>query len=172
MVAVSSLPSGSEFVLVDDRLTSIARGGDAAGKSVSLRFVAADLDHGDEQAVALTSQPTMAALRPLSPVHLRARREVDGVHFSWVRRTRTGGDSWEIAEVPLGEDTERSEIDVLNAGTIARTISTATTAALYAQADELSDFGFAQSSIAVRIYQLSTVAGRGTPAVMTLSIAS
>ena len=41
-------------------------------------------------------------LRPYAPCHLR----VEGPHVSWVRRTRIGGDSWDGADVPLGEARE------------------------------------------------------------------
>ena len=35
-------------------------------------------------------------MRPLSPVHLRARRLGDGsVEVAWIRRTRLGGDGWD-----------------------------------------------------------------------------
>src|SRR5690606_37322320 len=34
------------------------------------------------------------ALRPLSPVHLRRRREAAGYRFSWIRRGRIDRDSW------------------------------------------------------------------------------
>ncbi|MGI8724526.1 MAG: hypothetical protein ACR2J1_04025 [Methyloceanibacter sp.] len=47
-------------------------------------------------------------MRPLSPVHLRGKRDPSTTDctFLWMRRTRIGGDSWQSVEVPLGEDVE------------------------------------------------------------------
>ena len=42
--------------------------------------------------------------------------------------------------------------------------------ALYATADELSDFGAAQTSLSIAIYQLSATVGRGFPATQTLTV--
>ena len=44
-----------------------------------------------------------AGLRPYSPVHVRGTRGATGdVALTSVRRTRSGGDTWEGTEVPLG----------------------------------------------------------------------
>ena len=41
-------------------------------------------------------------------------------------------------------------------------------AAIYTAAQQVADFGSAQASVTVRVVQLSTAIGRGTPAVATL----
>jgi hypothetical protein len=71
--------------------------------------------------------------------------------------------------VPLGEEREAYELDVLSGSTVLRTLSAAGPSVLYAAADELADFGVAQSSLAVAVYQLSITAGRGFPAQATLT---
>ena len=60
----------------------------------------------------------------------------------------------------LGEDTERYEIDILD---VVRTLSATSPAATYTAAQQTADFGSPQPSISLRIHQLSTTAGRGTP---------
>jgi hypothetical protein len=46
-------------------------------------------------------------LRPYPVAHLRASGSIAGnVQLSWTRRTRLEGDTWQVAEVPLGEDSE------------------------------------------------------------------
>lgn len=58
-------------------------------------------------------------LRPYAPAHLRLARAGDGaVSARWVRRTRIKGDSWDLAEVPLGEESERYLVRVVDDGTI------------------------------------------------------
>ena len=99
---------------------------------------------------------------------MRGARSGGDLALSWVRRTRIGGDSWDAVEVPLGEETERYEIDILDGTDVVRTLATTTPAATYTAAEQTADFGAPQSSIDLRVYQLSTVFGRGTPHAATL----
>jgi hypothetical protein len=79
-----------------------------------------------------------------------------------------GGDSWDAVEVPLAEETERYEVDILDGTTVKRTLATTTPSATYTAADQTADFGAPQSLVSLRAYQLSTVFGRGTPRAATL----
>lgn len=163
------LPPGSPFVLLDEQVVAVARGLDALGRPLQLRLVAADRDHGDIAALSLTATPAATALRPLSPVHLRAVRSASGVEFRWIRRTRIAGDSWEVEDVPLGEASEKYQLDILDGSTVRRTLETSAPNVLYAAADEIADFGTPQSVLHVRLAQLSATVGRGIAAAATLS---
>lgn len=59
-------------------------------------------------------------LRPYSPVHLRLSSGPEGVHATWIRRTRLDGDDWELPDVPLAEETESYTIRVGQSGQIIR----------------------------------------------------
>jgi hypothetical protein len=155
------LPAGSPFVLLDDHVLPLACGLDALGRPLQLRIIAADRDHGDSAALSLEATPQSTALRPLSPVHIRAARDGDGVHVSWIRRTRIDGDSWEAQDVPLGEQLEKYQLDILSGASVMRTLETSAQGALYAAADELADFGAPQSTLSVRVAQISATVGRG-----------
>ena len=72
--------------------------------------------------------------------------------------------------MPLGEDVERYEVDVLSAGTVLRTLAATAPAALYDNAAELADFGVPQDALSLRVAQLGATVGRGTPAEATLTI--
>jgi len=109
-------------------------------------------------------------LRPLSPVHVRASRGAEGVTIAWVRRTRTNGDAWEPAEVPLGEEAEHYAIDVLQGGAVRRTLASTVPMVLYPAAQELADFGAPQAALALRIAQVSPVVGRGFEAAITVPV--
>ena len=164
------LPAGAPFVLLDQHVTPLVRGRDALGRSMHLRVVAAARDHGDVAAVAMTLTPQATALKPLSPVHLAARRTEDGVLLRWIRRTRIDGDSWETQEVPLGEAAEAYEIDILDGGIVVRTLTASTPSVLYANADEAADFGSAQSSLSFRVTQMSASVGRGYASAAILAV--
>lgn len=165
----SPLPAGAPFALLDDNLVTIARGIGAVGRPISLRIVATGRSHDDPSALSLTLTPQPTALMPLSPVHVGAARASDGIHISWIRRTRIDGDAWGI-EVPLGEATEAYEVDVLSGGSVVRTLRTPVPDVLYATADELADFGSPQASLTVRVFQMSASVGRGQAAQSTLTI--
>ena len=163
------LPAGSPFVLLDDHVATIARGLGALDRAIDLRIVATGRSHDDPSALALTVIPQPTALLPLSPVHVKAVRGGDGIHVSWVRRTRRDGDNWTV-EVPLGEDTEAYTLDILSGSSVVRSISSALPSVLYASADELADFGTPQSSLHGRVSQMSSTVGRGHPAEFTLTL--
>jgi hypothetical protein len=136
---------------------------------MQLRIVAAERNHDDPVAVALTVTPGDTALKPLSPVHVAARRAGDGIHISWIRRTRIDGDGWGI-EVPLGEESEAYALEILSGSAVVRTIACAVPQALYAAADELADFGALQTSLRIRVSQLSRTVGAGHAAEVTLVV--
>jgi hypothetical protein len=162
------LAAGAPFVLLDANLLTIATGLGALERTLQLRVVAANRDHGDPTALALSVTPQATALMPLAPVHVRARRDGGGVTFTWIRRTRVDGDSW-VGEVPLGEDSEQYVLDILSDGSVVRTLNTTTPSALYAAADELADFGAPQGALHLRVAQLSATVGRGFAADLTLT---
>jgi hypothetical protein len=91
------------------------------------------------------------------------------VTFSWVRRTRIDGDNW-VGEVPLGEDSEQYVVDILSGPVVVRSLIVAAPMALYASADELSDFGAPQPNLSVRVAQLSATVGRGIAAEAVLHV--
>jgi hypothetical protein len=164
------LAAGAAFVLLDRHLVPIASGLGALERTLQLRVVAAVRDHSDPAALALAVTPQPVALQPLSPVHLRARRDASGVTITWIRRTRIDGDGWS-GEVPLGEESERYALDILSSGgAVVRTLTATTPSALYAGADEFADFGAAQSTLHVRVAQVSATVGRGTAAAVTLTV--
>jgi hypothetical protein len=83
-------------------------------------------------------------------VHVKASRESGGVRIWWIRRTRIDGDGWGV-EVPLGEDIEAYVLDIVSGGSVVRSIACSTSEALYANANELADFGTPQSSLHLRV---------------------
>lgn len=108
---------------------------------------------------------TGVSQKPYQPVHITGTRDgSDNLTINWVRRTRIGGEWLDWIEVPLGEEDERYEVDILTgAGTVVRTIEVTSETASYTAAEQTTDFGGVQNPVAVNIYQLSTVVDRGYP---------
>jgi hypothetical protein len=163
-----TLAAGAPFVLLDQNVVTLASGLDALERDLLVRVVAANRDYGDATAVALEVTPQATALRPLTPVHIKAVRGGSGVTFTWIRRTRIDGDSW-VGEVPLGEDSEQYTVDILSGTTVVRTLNASSPAALYGAADEIADFGSAQTTLTARVTQLSATVGAGFSTTATLT---
>lgn len=164
------LPVGAPFVLLDEHLIEIARGIGALDRASDLRIVATGRSHDDPSAMAMTLVPQSVALMPLAPVHLRAvRNDAGDISITWIRRTRKDGDAWGI-EVPLGEDVEAYDVEILSGSTVKRTLSVSASAATYVSADEIADFGVAQTNLTIRVFQLSSTVGRGFPAQSTFAL--
>ncbi len=165
-----ALAAGAPFVLLDDALVPVARGTDLLGRSFRYRVGASTSDVGSPLMTALERMVDATALQPWSPAHLSARRSEDGIAISWIRRTRVGGDSWDAAEVPLGEEREAYRLEILDGENVVRVIETEMTAALYPSADEIADFESPQTALSFRVAQLSAVAGRGRFRAATLTL--
>ncbi|MEP2780838.1 MAG: hypothetical protein ABJO09_20510 [Hyphomicrobiales bacterium] len=110
------------------------------------------------------------ALKPFSPVHLLGSRDAAGnLSVTWTRRTRRDGTWADGTDVPLNEDSELYDLEVLNGSTVVRTAAGLTSPAYtYSGADQITDFGSAQVSVSIRVFQVSGTIGRGTPEEKTL----
>ena len=74
--------------------------------------------------------------------------------------------------MPLGEELEAYEVEILDGATVKRALNTTTTSAVYAAADQTADWGGPLGpgdTLDIRIYQLSALVGRGAPRTVTLS---
>ncbi|MEP2706248.1 MAG: hypothetical protein ABJQ71_22800 [Roseibium sp.] len=157
--------SGARVVLIDTTLTQ-------ADVPLSDRGIARDWAYGpaplpstDATFKERSNTLQALALKPLSPVHLRGKRDAAGnLSISWIRRTRRDGTWADGTDVPLNEDSERYDLEVLNGSTVIRTTAGLTSPAYtYSAADQITGFGSVQASLSVRVYQVSGTVGRGTP---------
>ncbi|WP_153768144.1 glycoside hydrolase/phage tail family protein [Labrenzia sp. CE80] len=110
------------------------------------------------------------ALKPFAPVHLAGTRNLAGdLAINWIRSARRNGSWLDGTDVPLVEAGELYELEILGGGPVIRTVSGLTSPAHnYTAADQIADFGSVQSSIHIRVFQISDSIGRGIPAEATL----
>jgi hypothetical protein len=109
---------------------------------------------------------TGAALKPFAPVNLRRRSFNGDTTLTWDRRTRLSGEFMDGVDVPLGESVEAYVVEIYASSafaTVVRTINTATAQAEYTLAQQSADFGVYQTTLYLRIYQVSSSVGRGFP---------
>jgi len=102
----------------------------------------------------------------LSPVQLNAVYSGGGaLLLSWLRRDRDPmSDSWEPVEIPMSEDSERYDVEILDASlNVIRSFGSLSSPSLtYTAAEIAADFPSGLSSpFCFAVYQLSSVFGRG-----------
>ena len=74
--------------------------------------------------------------------------------------------------MPLAEETEAYEVEILDGATVKRVLSATTTSAVYTAAQQTADWGALLGpgdTLDIRIFQLSALVGRGAPKTVTLS---
>ena len=165
----AAIPAGSTFVLLNTAVTPLNLTSAETRLPLNWRYGPSSRGIGD--ATYQTANHTYQALglRPLSPVHPKARRASNGdLTLTWIRRTRVSGDSWDLPDVPLGEDAERYEADILAGSTVKRTIAITSPTLTYAASDQIADFGSAQPTLTLRLAQLSSTSGRGASITLTV----
>jgi hypothetical protein len=119
-----------------------------------------------EEQVSAAFTPALRTIRPLSPVHVEAARNGSGdITFTWVRRARLYAEWVDLIDVPLDEDVEAYDLEILDGSDVVRTLSVLSLpTASYTAAQQVTDFGSVQSAVNVAVYQLSSRYGRGQAA--------
>jgi hypothetical protein len=160
----------SNFVLLNASVVQAELSLAEAALENTWRVGPAQLDSGHSSYLELVLQGQAKGLRPLSPCQLRGIRDGGDVVFSWIRRTRIDGDGWELAEIPLGEETESYRFEIMDGANVKHSVTVANPSYRYLAADIATDFGAAPSSYEVRVAQVSASFGRGATLLGTRSV--
>lgn len=161
----------ADLVILDTELEEIELGELDAGLTLNWRAGPASDPVSDENHAAITHQHRALDLRPLSPVHLRARRQDGDIALSWIRRARIAADDWEAADIALDEVSERYLVSILDPlGAVLRVFETTAPSAVYLAEDEIADFGAPVTQIALAVAQIASsgLAGAERRATLTL----
>ncbi|UWR74683.1 glycoside hydrolase/phage tail family protein [Phaeobacter inhibens] len=115
-------PKGSYVVALDGTPQQITLAANQRGLSRHYRIGTARRPYDDPSYVHLEAAFAGEGLRPYAPVHLRQKGVLGSgaVGLDWIRRSRTDGDRWDLAEIPLGEDLERYRLRVLRGSDVLR----------------------------------------------------
>ncbi|MCT2398535.1 phage tail protein [Novosphingobium mangrovi (ex Huang et al. 2023)] len=154
--------TGDVFLLLGT--VAVAKPLDLSLVSTSQSFKAAANGRSLSSAFEIPMDPfNGASLMPRAPVHLHQLKLENGdIAMEGTRRTRVGGLRPLARSRPLSENSEEYEIEILDGATVVRTVTALSSPSYtYAEADQITDFGGAQSSVAWRMYQISDAVGRG-----------
>ena len=112
-----------------------------------------------------------ADLKPYAPCHIEGERDVsNNLTINWTRRTRVGG-AWlnGTGTVPLSEDAELYQVDIVSGMTVLRTLTGLwAPTATYSAADQTTDGLTPGDPVDVQIFQLSAEVSRGFPGSATV----
>jgi len=169
-------PEGARVVVLDDSLTPLPISEADLGLPWNWRIGPAARPPSDDSYVATSFTPEGAGLRPFAVVHIdqpwRRSRVPGDLTIRWVRRSRAlSADNWGMGDVPLGEELEAYEVDILDGASVKRTLNANTTSAVYSGADQIADWGALLGrgdTLTIRITQLSALIGRGAGRSVTL----
>jgi hypothetical protein len=169
-------PAGARVAVLDATLASLPIAEADLGLPWNWRVGPAARSVSDASYAALGFNPTGRGLVPFAPVHVeqpwRTARSPGDLTIRWTRRSRAlVADAWEQVEVPLAEDVEGYDVQILDGAAVKRTLASTTSSVLYPAAQQTADWGAPLGpgqTLALRIYQLSNRLGRGTPASVTL----
>jgi len=162
---------GTHLVVLDDAVQAAGLLASEAGLELNWRVGPAGSDLSGANFSDHAETGGLRALLPLSPVHLRARKDGGDVTLSWVRRGRIDADSWTASDIPLGEEREEYQVEIAHAGgAVVRTSTALVPSFVYDSADIVEDFGVPPSEIDVTVRQLSRAAGWGLPSTRRLSL--
>ena len=160
--AVDAHTTGDTVVVLSQALARVLMATGEAGADRYYRGVT--LGKAVESATSQAYAVAFASLKPWSPVHIQGSRDgSDNLTITWVRRARYQNEWRDNTGVPVVEETEAYEVDILDGpGNVVRTITgLSSQSTTYSAADQTTDFGSPQSAVDVKVYQISATIGRG-----------
>ncbi|HHZ09144.1 MAG TPA: host specificity protein [Rhizobiales bacterium] len=168
--AAAGAAAGAAFVLLDDAVVAAGLAASEIGLLLRWRVGPSGRDLSAAQCVEQEIAGGVRARTPLSPVHIRAARSAGGDwSVSWIRRGRIDADSWDGAEIPLGERSESYRVDIgPPGGPVLRSATADETNWIYAAADLAADFASLPAEAEVTVRQLGA-GGWGLPGVARMT---
>ncbi len=155
---------GEKFVLLD-MVGTVQMGLSDVGTDLSFKAVTQGRDVASAFPIPVAPF-TGASLKPYAPALVTASKDAGTGDWTidWVRRSRIGGAWTSGTSVPLGEDSEEYEVDILDSmGAVVRTYSGLTSPTVtYDETDQLADGAdVAIGDLSVAVYQISASVDRG-----------
>ncbi len=153
---------GDEFVLVSDMAVE-PQGLSEVG--TTLEFKAQTFGRDPDSAPEVDIEFEGESLMPYAPARVVWSTDGTDLFGEIIRRTRVGG-SWNGGStIPLSENSEAYEVDVLDGSDVViDTIAVTGTNTFTVTGADLTGYGYSLSSLpSVNVYQLSDAVGRGFP---------
>ena len=162
--AVNTHQDIEDFVLLD--VLKLGRYADDISKrDVKQYFKAVTQGQNTSAAYSFNQINTGSSLKPYSVSHLRAVKEnTNDIKIKWIRRSRINGEWTNGMDVSLGEQVEKYDVEIYSDSmynNVKRIVNVGSQECLYSSENQIEDFGSNQTTLYVRIYQISDLVGRG-----------
>jgi len=166
--ATAQHAAGSRFVLLDPaRLVAFDPPIEAIGTMLRWKAVGPGEDAAGAPSIAASVRGL--ALMPLSPVGLGAARSPAGDwQFRWTRRSRAGFAWLDGIDAPVGEESERYHAEIAIDDRRVALFDPVAPVLVYPAATFRSDGGDTAQRLTLTVAQLSSIAGRGASAALTV----
>ncbi len=153
-------PEGSYVVLLDGSLSQVELTPAQRRIARHYRIGPARRSYDDPSYIHRVEAFDGNGLRPYAPVHLRLKGGLgEDISVNWIRRSRIEGDSWDLAEIPLGETQEAYRIRILRGTSLLRELEVNSASWTYSVSDQSADS--AVIGDIVEVAQLSDRYGAG-----------
>ena len=152
------------FILLDGSIAPVGLQASEIGLELNWRVGTAGKAFSDEFFDTIRSSGGMRGLRPLSPVHPKMMRLVNGdLSFNWIRRGRIDADDWPDnwlgEDIPLGEEREAYRIEIWRDGTLVRSNQISASSWTYGSSERQADLGDAEFQF--RVAMIGAKSGPG-----------
>lgn len=161
-------PEGSFFVLLDRHVPQLKLAAGTRGLARHYRIGPALRGYDDPSYGHHTHAFGGIGLRPYAPVHLTVEPgEAGDLSIRWIRRSRIDADSWDGADVPLGEEREAYLLRITSGSSILRQVTLDGPEWSYALTAQQADQ--AAGPLVLRVAQISARYGPGAEARLDLT---
>jgi hypothetical protein len=164
--AQAAHPGGDAFVMLNGGgVVRVAGTTAQIGQPLQYKSITNGQKLNTAAAVSFTN--SAAGLKPLSPVLVNASKQPNGDFIiRWTRRGRIDAGWRSTVDVPLGETVEEYDLELYTSGLpniLRRTVRVTASTYTYTLAQQVADAGsgIAAGALSHRVYQISSVAGRG-----------
>lgn len=151
------------FILLDDALIEFPY--DINTKETTRYFKFVTIGSDISKATAYDAQPSTVSIRPWKVADLTAVQSGTDWNISWIGTNQFDGEMVDSGPVPNPHKFGGFVIQILDQlgspQTVKRTITQQTTSYTYTEAQQIADFGSAQSSVVVRVAQIDQRVGPG-----------
>lgn len=159
--AVSKHQPGEEFILLNNALVKEEKPRSSIGIPLLYKAISIGTNNTENETIYEFTYKANC-LKPFSPVNINfIKDEGNNITITWVRRTHTDGVQ-NYSDVSPGEEKEEYEVEIIDGETLLRTIKSIPCPSLvYSIEQQIEDFGSKADSFNIKIYQISTITGRG-----------
>ncbi len=159
-------PVGSFFVLLNGAQAQLDLNSAARNVARHYRIGTARRGYDDPSYTHKIEAFEGIGLKPYAPVHVKVSGEVgQDRSFQWIRRTRIDGDSWDLPEVPIGEESETYIVRVLDGQNVIREQMLVLPEWAYSASAQAND-GVSGQSLTFSVAQISARFGQGAMATL------